>query len=99
MITRTTGVGLTVLLLCGCAPTTTSLTQAPVPAAAYRDQARTEAALYAIRQKEHKHRTRGTKPFDQPAQAHEFFAQQRLFDGWPDDPWPQKTGPLRDMLH
>lgn len=99
MITRTTGVGLTVLLLCGCAGTMTSLAQAPVPAAAYSDQTRTEAALYAIQQKEHKLRTRGPKPFDQPAQAHEFFAQQRLSDGWPDYPWPQKTGPLRDMLH
>ena len=98
MITRTTEVGLTVLLLCGCADTTTSFTRAPVPAAAYSQDQLAEAALYAIQQKEHKLRTRGPKPFDQPAEAHEFFVQQRLSDGQPDYPWPHLAHTRDEIL-
>jgi len=97
MITRTTRVGLMVLLLCGCADTTI-LTQAPVPAASYSQDQLADAALYAIRQKEHKLRTRGPKSFDQPAEAHEFFIEQRLSDGQPDYPWPHLARARDEIL-
>jgi hypothetical protein len=97
MIKRTTGVGLTVLLLCGCADTTTSLSQAPAPAGSYSQDQLAEAGLYAIQRKQRTLRTRGPKPFDQPAEAHEFFVRQRLSDGQLEYPWPHlaQTAPAR----
>ncbi|MHC4218101.1 MAG: WD40/YVTN/BNR-like repeat-containing protein [Planctomycetota bacterium] len=100
MTTRSTPAGLAALVLCGCAQTTPGLAPPtpPTAAASYTDDQLTEAALYAIRQKEKKLATRGPKPFDQPAEAHDFFVEQRLSEWQPEYPWQHQRQVLDDIL-
>ncbi|MHC4428645.1 MAG: WD40/YVTN/BNR-like repeat-containing protein, partial [Planctomycetota bacterium] len=99
MMKRTIPAGVGALLLCGCSQTTTSLpAHAAAPGTQYSNQERTEAALYAIRQKQQKLRTQGPRSFDQPAEAHDFFVQQRLSTWQPVYPWSHQRRTLDEIL-
>jgi photosystem II stability/assembly factor-like uncharacterized protein len=96
MTTRWTRVGLTALLLCGCARTMPTST-APRPGSRYSSEQLTGAAQVAIEAKQRTLATRGPKSFDQPAEAHEFFMEQRLSPWQPVYPWPQVAEARADI--